>query len=214
MLQECESIFQNEVARSVNEDIIVIDSGCGDNNYLNSLNKKLGIGIDKEYSLNAASQSINTKFIIGDIEKIPLKDECCDVIISQMVLEHLRNPSKNIRESYRILRHGGIFIFVTPHRYHYVSIATALIPSIAIKSMIANFRVYPTYYRCNTMNRIRKIFTMAGFSKVKLIKTYEPAVTFKSRSINFIAQILDSLWKIKAGKAITPHHMVGVFQKG
>jgi len=57
--------------------------------------------------------------IVGDIHKIPLKDESIDAIICSSVLEHVEDPMLAVKEMYRILRpNGKLFVYV-PSIYPY-----------------------------------------------------------------------------------------------
>jgi len=48
-------------------------------------------------------------------EKIPFEDNTFDVVYSTMVLEHVKDPKKVIRESVRVLKKGGYLQFVIPN---------------------------------------------------------------------------------------------------
>jgi ubiquinone/menaquinone biosynthesis C-methylase UbiE len=49
----------------------------------------------------------------ADIQDLPYHDETYDVIISDQVIEHIENPQKAIRESYRVIKKGGLSIHTT-----------------------------------------------------------------------------------------------------
>lgn len=51
---------------------------------------------------NAAKKGVtNVSFIAGDIESLPLPDECADVVISNCVINLVPDKSKAFREIYR-----------------------------------------------------------------------------------------------------------------
>ncbi len=52
----------------------------------------------------------NVKFILADLEQIPLEGEIADLIISNCTLNHVSNKSKVWREIYRLLKNGGRFV--------------------------------------------------------------------------------------------------------
>lgn len=56
------------------------------------------------------------EMIKGDIEKgiKQIKNETFDVIISRDVIEHVKDPDKFFKENYRMLKHGGRVIIMTP----------------------------------------------------------------------------------------------------
>lgn len=55
-------------------------------------------------------------FCQGDAESLPFKDEIFDVIVAGELIEHLFNPTRFLRDCYRILKDKGILIITTPNR--------------------------------------------------------------------------------------------------
>lgn len=49
----------------------------------------------------------NAEFIKGDIENIPLSDDCVDVIVSNCVINLCENKGKALSEAFRVLRSDG-----------------------------------------------------------------------------------------------------------
>jgi SAM-dependent methyltransferase len=205
---DCNEIFFAEFAKSVREDAVVIDIGCGSNKHINLVSKKIGIGIDEQ--LQSGVQ--NTNFVIANVEKIPLRNECSDVVIAHWVLEHLQNPTNTANEVYRILGNSGVFIFVTPYRYYFASLAAWIVPWNHLKSWLVGFRVYTTHYGCNTLNTLRKTLGSAGFREVKLVKTYEPT-WLRFRLFNLLLWPLNCAYRSGIKSLLPPHHLVGVFIK-
>lgn len=52
----------------------------------------------------------NVKFILADLEQIPLESEVANLIISNCTLNHVSNKSKVWSEIYRLLKNGGRFV--------------------------------------------------------------------------------------------------------
>lgn len=82
--------------------MISIDAGCG-------TNKKANIGLDI-----VRTEAVD---ILCNLEKIPLKDNCADYIITEHVIEHINNPYNAIREFHRILKKGGVVHIGVPHAF-------------------------------------------------------------------------------------------------
>lgn len=108
---------------SINEGDTVLDlgSGAGIDCFLAS--KKVGsdgkvIGIDftEEMIIKAKANAlkgkfINVKFILADIDKLPVKDNSVNIIISNCVINLAPDKNKVFNETFRILKPGGkIFV--------------------------------------------------------------------------------------------------------
>ena len=55
--------------------------------------------------------------ILGDVCKIPIKNNCADMILCTEVLEHLKHPNDCADEIFRILRPSGLALFSIPFLY-------------------------------------------------------------------------------------------------
>ena len=78
---------------------------------------KLFKNVKPKLSLTLNNIILN-KAIYGDItKKLPIKDETVDYLYASHVLEHLpfREFRKALKESYRILKKGGVFRVVVPN---------------------------------------------------------------------------------------------------
>jgi ubiquinone/menaquinone biosynthesis C-methylase UbiE len=77
--------------------------------------KILGIsGIENFYSLfSKKAEIIEVCYPDVDMQNLPYADASFDVVISDQVIEHLENPTKAVRETYRVLKKGGLTIHTT-----------------------------------------------------------------------------------------------------
>lgn len=103
----------------------LIDLGCNDGaisvGYLDEGVSNV-TGVDIDGSAIKRAQKLHTKpgltFVISTLKKIPLEDECADVIISSDVFEHISHPVTILKELYRILKPGGQILIGTWGWYH------------------------------------------------------------------------------------------------
>jgi len=94
----------------------ILDLGCGPGFYLNKLSKKgakvKGIDFSKELIKIAREENPKVEVIFGDITKrLPYKNLEFDVVISPLVLGHIKNWKFVLKEVRRVLKKNGIFVF-------------------------------------------------------------------------------------------------------
>lgn len=80
-----------------------LEIGCGSGELSKHLNNYIGIDISPKTS----------KFIIGDAQKLPIKDNSVDLILLLDLLEHT-DDKLVMKETYRILKPGGYVIITVP----------------------------------------------------------------------------------------------------
>ena len=98
---------------------VVLDLGCGAGfdsflaaNKVGVNGKVIGIDMTEEMikraRINAEKRGIkNVKFILGEIEKLPLEDNSVDIIITNCVINLTPDKTKTFKEAYRVLKNGG-----------------------------------------------------------------------------------------------------------
>ena len=52
--------------------------------------------------------------LLGDVQRLPIKDRSVDVVLSADVFEHVRDDTAGFAEVYRILRDNGFFLLQVP----------------------------------------------------------------------------------------------------
>lgn len=52
---------------------------------------------------------------VGDIQHMPIADQSFDTVFSAEVLEHVPDPDQALREIFRVLKPGGMFVMSIPH---------------------------------------------------------------------------------------------------
>ena len=110
----------NPVAISkIKEGDVVLDLGCGAGFDCFLASKKVGkggkvIGVDmteemiKKARLNAEKMAIkNVEFVLAEIERLPVKDDSVDVIITNCVINLTPDKTETFREAHRVLKKGG-----------------------------------------------------------------------------------------------------------
>src|SRR3989344_6325353 len=95
----------------------VLDMGCGTGLYARILKKKganiKGIDISEEMIKIAREESPDIEFKIGNINKLPYKDEEFDIVLAALVMEYFSSWSMVLKEVRRVLKDNGLFVFST-----------------------------------------------------------------------------------------------------
>ena len=121
--------------------------------------------------------------VFGNLEDLPFAAGSFNVVTANMVVEHLSAPEKVLREVFRVLRPGGIFVFHTPNARCVVVRVSARLPQ-AVKTLAARVLegrkaedVFPTFYRMNTEGAIRQQMAKTDFQLRQLRTISSSAVT-------------------------------------
>ncbi len=95
----------------------VLDIGCGFGEFGGVFfpsQVEVGLDIDEAEILVAAASGKYKKTVAADARKLPFKDNYFRTVISISTLEHIPNNSKVFKETYRVLKPGGKFIYTVP----------------------------------------------------------------------------------------------------
>jgi SAM-dependent methyltransferase len=100
----------------------ILDLGCAEGRTIACLRAQLGtgryVGVELSQTLLdiAASHSPEIELLAGDVSKLPrqLDEKSFDLVSALAILEHLRQPVLAMREAYRMLRPGGLFVATCP----------------------------------------------------------------------------------------------------
>jgi len=98
----------------------IVDLGCGTGDLLMSLTAKAQrvIGVEKSPRMLETARKRFLNFNshidlrIGELEYLPVRDGEADAAVINMVLHHLVDPQKALREVHRILKSGDAFVIV------------------------------------------------------------------------------------------------------
>ena len=173
----------------------VLDAGCGKGTWILEQHRShfgllVGADIDTAESPSADAYSVCS------LEGLPFCDASFDLILCYVVLEHLRQPAAVLGEFWRVLRPDGTLIIKTPAAHAPTSLITRLLPFAAhsrLKSLIgvSEDDVYPTYFRCNTIRRLRRSLAHAGFSDNTFFQIDQ---TYAYTSLNRLTYVLGLLY--------------------
>jgi SAM-dependent methyltransferase len=103
-----------------------------------------------------------------DLAHIPLASASVDVVMCRSVMEHVTDPAAVYAEIFRVLKPGGVFVFLTANFWDYASLIARLVPSfhpaiVARTEGRAKAVVFPVAYRTNTRRSVERWSRQAGF---------------------------------------------------
>jgi len=150
------------IFKNIKENVVVCDLGCRKNvTFLKQISSKIkygyGFDIDAE---NYKESNIETKKLNFESERIPLGDQSVDCILMSAVLEHLNDPKNIIKEAYRILGPGGVFLLTTPSVY-----AKPILEFLAFKLKIISREDISEHKKYYKTSDIVKLFANCGFDE-------------------------------------------------
>lgn len=193
--------FYTRVNSLLHKDMVVLDFGAGRGSgyeertpYKRELrtlkgkvSKVIGMDVDDVVTSNPL---VDQAMVIKPKEILPIPDRSVDMIISDAVFEHLTNPGFVAREFDRVLKPGGWLCARTPNRWGYVGIGARLIPNRLHVSVLRYLQperkegdVFPTCYRLNTANAIKKLFPKSRYDNYTYTWNAEPAYFANSKPL-------------------------------
>tara|TARA_R110002110_G_scaffold9271_1_gene45836 strand:- start:482 stop:1201 length:720 start_codon:yes stop_codon:yes gene_type:complete len=162
-------IFRERILDRCTRSSVVLDLGAGagilaEMNFRGRVSKICGIDLDARVETNAMLD----EGLIADGGRIPYPDATFDLVFADNVVEHLADPVGVFREVGRVLKTGGIFLFKTPNKTHYMPMIARLTP-YRFHQFVNSLRgraeadTFPTLYRANTARKVREVAGRSGF---------------------------------------------------
>jgi ubiquinone/menaquinone biosynthesis C-methylase UbiE len=147
----------------------LLDAGCGRTapvlvKYRGKARRLIGVDL---VDFDAPVDGV--ELINCDLGDIPLPDATVDIVMCRSVMEHIENPAAVYREMHRILKPGGVFVFLTGNLWDYAALIALAIPNRLHPWIVARTEgrrekdVFPIQYRTNTRRAVRKWASAAGF---------------------------------------------------
>ncbi|MBI2724171.1 MAG: class I SAM-dependent methyltransferase [Chloroflexi bacterium] len=162
--------FSDVIHAYVRRGDVMLDAGCGSGRVFQyhfdegqRPSRIVGIDVTEEPKGNRNIDDAAR----ADLTALPFQDGTFDLAISSHVAEHLTQPEAVFRELARVLKPGGRLLILTPNRWHYVTISSALLPH-RFHLRYNQWRgvdahdIFPTVYRANTAARLRSLYEGAG----------------------------------------------------
>lgn len=169
-------ILEKRVQDHIDRDDRVLEIGCG---RTAPLLRKLKGTAGKLSGIDLVDFTVDDpdiQLLNNDVTDMKdIADASIDFAFSRSVMEHVGNIDLCYAELYRILKPGGIYLFLTPNFWDYGSLISYVIPNRFHQTIVgrtegrAEENTFPTFYRSNTWRSIGRLADTHGFS----VKTFD-----------------------------------------
>lgn len=169
-----DELFRACILEHLESDDVVLDLGAGAGivkqmNFKNVARRVCGVDLDPRVVDNPMLDEGR----VCDASAIPYDAATFDLVFADNVLEHLAEPGGVFQEVARVLKPGGVFLFKTPNRWHYVPTIARLTPHW-FHAAVNGWRgreagdVFPTLYRANSRKDVEALAAEANFAVISI----------------------------------------------
>lgn len=169
-----DKLFRERILTHLRPEFVVLDIGAGagivcEMNFRGHVAKICGVDLDPRVTTN----TLLDEGKISDAGCIPYNDATFDVVFADNVMEHLAKPLEVFCEINRVLRPGGILLFKTPNKTHYMPTIARFTPH-SFHTFINRLRgraqvdTFPTLYRANTASKVSSLAALSGFEVARI----------------------------------------------
>lgn len=144
----------------------LLDLGCGRGGLVEQLAHPLSqmVGIDPDM-VSLREHRLPLPRAQAFSHRLPFAAGCFDVVYASWLLEHLPQPDRDFRKIGRVLRPGGVFVFITPNRRHPLSLFNHLLGRVRrvqgwlVRGLYgrAAADAFPTFYRVNSRRDLERL---------------------------------------------------------
>ena len=141
--------------------------------------------VDPVVKTNRASSE---QVVLEPNASLSFPDRSFDIIVADWTFEHLEQPDEIAKEFDRILRPGGWICARTPNRFGYVALISSILPNETHTYLLKIIQpsrikedIFPTFYRMNTIKKIKKVFKECDVIGIK--RNFLPAYHFNSKLV-------------------------------
>lgn len=201
---------------------VVLEIGCGRRADMlrrvgDRFRLKLGLDPDAREPINGDGSIV---LLSGDAAALPFPDESADVIAMANVAEHLCDPLAVFHEAARVLRPNGRFIILTVNQLFPFILAARLLPHRVcatinrIASGTAEEDTFPTFYRANSLPKLRSLGEAAGLEVIGLeYLPHHPTYLLFSPLVYRVGIVFEQIVRHTQSLAWLRHFLFSVFRK-
>ncbi|MDI7277270.1 MAG: methyltransferase domain-containing protein [Anaerolineae bacterium] len=163
-------VYDALLRQHLHPDSLILDAGCGQAGIVaRARGRARAVGLDVSFEGYRDAVDL-PDLVCGDLAALPFAAGSFTVVASSWVFEHLAEPQRVFAEFARVLRPGGVLVFLTPNARSYAILGSRLAPGRLQKALVWRLYRRPevftfrTYYRANTPRQLGRLLSRAGFA--------------------------------------------------
>lgn len=210
-------IYADVVRQALTPAASVLDIGCGRGGLVEQLDHSLDqvVGIDPDW-LSLHEHRLALPRVAAFSDDLPFAPESFDVAFASWVLEHLARPFYTFTAVARVLKPGGVFLFITPNGRHPLALLNKTVGQLGTLQGRLVARLYgrsandtfATYYRANSQPDLENLAAQSGLRLTTLHAIPDPTyLAFNPPLFRLMSRFEEAL---PTGRKI---HLVGVLEK-
>ncbi|WP_420629835.1 class I SAM-dependent methyltransferase [Candidatus Leptofilum sp.] len=210
-------LYADLVRQYLTPEARVLDIGCGRGGLVEQLEHPLGqvVGIDPDW-LSLREHRLNLSSAVAFSDDLPFAPETFDVAFASWVLEHLARPFLTFQSIARVLKPGGVFVFITPNGRHPLALLNKTMGRLGMLQgrLVSGLYdrsaddTFTTHYRANSQAALKKLATQSSLRLAKLHAIPDPTYLAFNRPLFKLMSLVEDA--LPAGRKI---HLVGVLVK-
>ena len=193
------TLFEDLLYGRVNRNDHVLEVGAGSGQG-NQRHFALGGRVARYAGVDPDPRILNNPYLdeayVGHAESLPFPDASFNVVFHCFVAEHFASPVVCNFETARVLKPGGVLLFITPSRFYYPMLIAHMTPhwfhTLYVRrfgSGRASHEVFPTFYRLNDDTAISGQLERFGFD-VEIQHHSTPPGYLRFSRVSFLAGVL------------------------
>jgi len=169
-----DKLFRSRILECLNSEHQILDIGAGagiveEMHFKGTVDYVCGVDLDPRVTQNLHLDEGR----IANADSIPYEDSRFDVVFADNVMEHLDDPDAVFSEIVRVLKLGGVLLFKTPNRSHYMPLISRLTPH-SFHQFYNRLRgrqetdTFPTHYLANSRAQVQRLARDTGLEVVNI----------------------------------------------
>ena len=211
-------LFADLVRGQLRPDSRLLDLGCGRGGLVEQIDHPpiQIVGLDPDWGSLVEHRLPAMPRAAGASRDLPFAAGTFDLVFCSWLLEHLADPQRDLNEISRVLRPGGVFVFITPNGRHPLALANRSLGRLTTLQSKLVERLYgrveedtfPTRYRANTLPRLRQLAQTSGLQLHHWATVSDPTYLAFNEPLFRLMAWLDP--RLPVGMRL---HLVGVMRK-